>query len=642
MRTTKRLLASLLVSFAAAFTAPAQAQQFSNVIVFGDSLSDAGYFRPFLLGLFTQAGIPNAAALAASMGRFTTNPGPVWSELVAQHYGVSNPAPSNAGGTIFAQGGARVALPNPGSTPTGFAERPLSTQITEYLTTNGGRADANALFALWGGPNDVLVGLTQFAGGQITPAQLQTNVLGAATAEIQQVGRLMGAGARYVAVFAMPDVGQSPAVQRLGPVLAGQVTQLSAGYNTQLFAGLAQNGLRVIPVDVFSLFAEIRANPGAFGFTNTTDWACTAFPPFSTASTVTSLFCNQQTLVTPNASETFASADPTGHPTTRTHRVIAQFTESLIDGPAQYSLLAEAALHTREGHIRTITEGLTTGGRGEIGRWSLFAAGDRGKFDVDSSAISGSLGSTNKSGSIGVLARVSEGVTLGVAVGRTESDANFGSAGGFSTRESVLSFFGAARCECGLYGTAILSVADVRFNELRRNIVLGDQTRTATSSPGGSNASFFASLGYDWRFGRVLVGPLASINSQNVDVDSFDEAGAGSANLHISSQKRRSELVSVGARVAFDLGAWTPWIRVTRDHERRGDDRFVTATPLSLATNNSYDIPAFNPEGNFTTGAVGIYGSLMQRIGVSLAYARISGRSGISQDAVSGMISYRF
>src|SRR3954470_162024 len=109
MKTKKRLLPALVASVFLSAAAPALAQQasntgpFSNVYVFGDSLSDAGTFRPFLLSV----GLP--ASVVAGMGRFTTNPGPVWSELVASHYGV-NPAPSNAGGTIFAQGGARVAL----------------------------------------------------------------------------------------------------------------------------------------------------------------------------------------------------------------------------------------------------------------------------------------------------------------------------------------------------------------------------------------------------------------------------------------------------------------------------------------------------------------------------------------------------
>src|SRR6185369_1453136 len=124
-------------------------------------------------------------------------------------YGVSNPGPSNAGGTIYAQGGARVAL-SPGITPPGMPERPISTQITEYLTANGGAADRGALFTMWGGANDIFVNLAALQAGQITQTQLQTNVLGAATAEIQQIGRLMGAGARYVVVFALPDIGATP------------------------------------------------------------------------------------------------------------------------------------------------------------------------------------------------------------------------------------------------------------------------------------------------------------------------------------------------------------------------------------------------------------------------------------------------
>jgi outer membrane lipase/esterase len=99
----KRVLPALVLSAFAATAAPsADAAQFSGVYVFGDSLSDAGYYRPFLAGL----GLP--ASVVSQLGRFTTNPGPVWSELVSTYYGVT-PSPSNANsGNIFAQGGARV------------------------------------------------------------------------------------------------------------------------------------------------------------------------------------------------------------------------------------------------------------------------------------------------------------------------------------------------------------------------------------------------------------------------------------------------------------------------------------------------------------------------------------------------------
>src|SRR4051812_41200619 len=118
MSIRKRVLPALVAATLGAASPATQAVQFSGVYVFGDSLSDAGFYRPFLLSL----GLP--AALVSQMGRFTTAPGPVWSELVTQHYGFI-PGPSNAnGGNIFAQGGARVVLDSL-ATPPGFAQRPV-------------------------------------------------------------------------------------------------------------------------------------------------------------------------------------------------------------------------------------------------------------------------------------------------------------------------------------------------------------------------------------------------------------------------------------------------------------------------------------------------------------------------------------
>ena len=132
MNTKKRLLPALVLSAILGAAAPAvhaQSSPFSNVVVFGDSLSDAGYFRPFLASL----GLP--APVVSTLGRFTTNPGPVWSELVASFYGLSA-NPSNAGGTNYAQGGARITLSPGVSTPPGAAERPIATQINEYLAAH--------------------------------------------------------------------------------------------------------------------------------------------------------------------------------------------------------------------------------------------------------------------------------------------------------------------------------------------------------------------------------------------------------------------------------------------------------------------------------------------------------------------------
>jgi outer membrane lipase/esterase len=632
MKMKRRVLPTLLVSMFAGAMAPsasAQLAHFSNVYVFGDSLSDAGYYRPFLASL----GLP--ASVVAQLGRFTTNPGPVFSESISTFYGAT-PGPSNASnGNIFAQGGARVATASP-LTPPGAAQRPVSTQIDEYLARGNGAADPSALYSVWAGANDIFVNLGAFQAGAITQAQLQTNVLAAATAEIGQVARLKAAGARYVLVFGIPNIGGTPQFAGAGAATQGAVTALSAGFNTTLFTGLATAGLRVIPVDTFSLLNEVAANPATYGFTNITTPACGAFPPITTAATISSQFCLVGTNVVPGGQNTYLFADGV-HPTTAAQAIVAQFTESLIEGHTAYSILPEAALRTRDGHVRTINDGLASGGQAAIGQFTVFAAGDRGSFDLDPGAKS-----TNRSGSIGATVRVSEAVTLGAAVGKSTSDGHLGNdMGGYHSSETVASAFGSMQWG-NFYGTAIMSIANISFTDVSRNIVLGPAVRTATSRPDGSNASAFVTLGYDFPIGNLRIGPLVSINSQNVDVNAFDEDGAGSANLHIGAQSLRSEVWSAGVHASLAMGPWTPWLRITADKEQKNDARFVSASPLSLASGNSYDLPAVSSDSSFITGMIGIRGTIMERVGVSLSYYRVSQRAGIKDDGVSGMLSYRF
>ncbi|HEX4781098.1 MAG TPA: autotransporter domain-containing protein [Usitatibacter sp.] len=632
MKTKNRILSVAIFSlFAATAAGSASAQQFSNTVVFGDSLSDAGYFRPVLSAL----GLP--ASLVSQLGRFTTSPGPVWSELVTTNYG-GTPAPSNAGGLIFAQGGARVATDS-SSTPAGAAQRPVSTQITEYLAATNGVADPNALYAIWAGANDVIQSLQAAGAGQIPAASLPGVITTTANAEIAQIARLQAAGARYIVVFGLPNIGATPGFQALGPATAGGATQLSAGFNTALFTGLASAGLHVIPIDANAFLADVVANPSRYGFTNITVPACNAFPPFSTGPDA--FFCPPGNTVTPDASHTYLFADGI-HPTTAAHAEIAQFVEGMISGPAQYSLLAEVPLRTRAAHVRTIYEGLASQANDSVGRWSVWATADHGTFDVDSSMGVVGLNSKNNSGTIGLSARVSENVTLGVGIGKTTSDSGFGGdGGGFRTDETIFSAF--AQAQWGdLYGNAIVSIADISFTDVSRNIVIGPTVRTATASPKGSNSSAYADLGYDFHFGHFRVGPLVSFTSQSVDVNGFDEQGADSSNLHINSQSRKSEVWSVGVHAAMDM-PWSPWIRVTADKERKDDGRLVTAIPLSLmAVGNSYSIPAYNFDNTFSTIAIGIRGKVMERVGLSLAYYNVSGRSGIKEDGITGMLAYKF
>ena len=130
---------------------------------------------------------------------------------------------------------------------------------------------------------------------------------------------------------------------------------------------------------------------------------------------------------------------------------------------------------------------------------------------------------------------------------------------------------------------------------------------------------------------------------QDVEINGFSEEGAGSANLRIADQRRKSEVWSAGLRASYDLGnGWTPWLRVTADKERRDEARVVTASPLTLAQGNSYDIPTFAPDTSYVTAAIGIHGQFTDRIGVSIAYTNVSSRSRVDEDGITAMLSIRF
>ncbi len=203
----------------------------------------------------------------------------------------------------------------------------VATQISAYLAGTGGSADRNALYVVWAGANDLFV--------QIDPtyAGPPGNVVSAASDLVAQVARLKAAGARYVLVPNLPDVGRTPAY--LGTPGAGPATQLSQLFNQSLALGIWQAGLQVIPADVFGALTDIASNPAAYGIANATGTACVGVP--------SSLVCSPLNLVDPVAPATYLFADGV-HPSTRGHVLLEQYFASILQGPTQISVLPETSV----------------------------------------------------------------------------------------------------------------------------------------------------------------------------------------------------------------------------------------------------------------------------------------------------------
>jgi outer membrane lipase/esterase len=575
MRNFKRTL--LAGAIALAVSAPAAAQ-FSNAYFFGDSLSDSGNFK---------------SQLPPGTGKFTTNPGPVWSEVLAQHFGFAA-LPSTAVGTDYAYGGARVTdLPGVLGLPLNPNDAvPVATQVKQYLSK--GPADPNAIYAIQAGGNDFFYQLGLLAAGAATPAQVQA-ALGQAAVDLgKQAAILQAAGARYIIVWTVPDVGTSLFGQASGQ--AAQLTALSNFFNTTLMSTLSAAGVQAIRVNTFALQNEILRDPATYGLKNVTGIACTV-PPAQTIA-----LCNPSTLVSPDAPNTYFWANG-DHPTTAVHKIIADAVISMIEGPMQIAALGEAPFRVEDANFRTLD------GR----MWSsLNAPRSTKKFDAwvayDYGSIDMNAGPTNGTGHensivVGLDGKVSDRLLVGGMFGYTENKGDFGGAGGGYTLRQPTGTFYFGYGEGPWYFGGTLGAGSLDYSDVNRNIPLGPAVRNESGETRGYEYTGRLLGGYWFHLQDVLHGPYARVTYTKAIVRQFSETGSDSTALTYDQQNNEQLLWGLGWQVAGAFGSIRPWARATWEYDSLDKDRTVSAQSVTLG--GWYSIPVAKPDNNYVLFNVG-------------------------------------
>ena len=305
VRRIKRLMfLSIIAAALPAFAERSSAQIFNQVIVFGDSNVDSGYYKT----LSNPSG--NAtynslwpSAIAAGAGAPTTNPAPVKSQVLAALFGLTaNPA-NTPGGTNYATSGAKNVTINNAQTGGFTAAIPTVTQISNYLTANGGKANSQALYLVYSGSNDVSYA-TGGTGNGPFPTNPQAYVTQAANQLATAIASLNAAGAKSIIVA---DLDYS-----FG---ATNVMQLRLLYSQTLWNQLTTLGVPFIKGDANAARLTIAANPAKYGFTYVDNGAghvaCTEPNGITTA---WALLCSSNpaapsTLTSPNAAQTDLFAD---------------------------------------------------------------------------------------------------------------------------------------------------------------------------------------------------------------------------------------------------------------------------------------------------------------------------------------------
>lgn len=271
--TRGRWVSAVSLLLASVFATPVQA--YSNLFVFGDSLSDAGNNAALLLGppLSLPATGPAqitgndfVATLPSAAGTYSN--GPVWAQLLAPKLGAGVAAnPSLLGGTNFASGGAETSVQTPVPGLPGVTTFSLQSQLNTYLGLSGGMASGSALYVLEDGANNArrLLG----SGQALDPAAVAQEASNYASDVGHMVDQLQAAGAQHIIVWNTPNLGLTPEAMSFGAGAAMLATSVAFQFNADLATRLAgESGVQIY--DVYAAFTTLAAAPAAFGLSNVT------------------------------------------------------------------------------------------------------------------------------------------------------------------------------------------------------------------------------------------------------------------------------------------------------------------------------------------------------------------------------------
>jgi phospholipase/lecithinase/hemolysin len=272
------LITGLCCSALAAFAQQAE-PSFTQIVVFGDSLSDTGNIRDRTNSKSGGTVDYPSHTFNYSNGRFTnddaTDPSSktyagVWHEQLARTFLNLQPASySLGGGTDYAFGGATT---KDGTTDETVVSGPfgdvtitidnMGKQMDDYLASHA--IDPGALYIVWGGGNDLI---DDDSAASVTATAARATAL---------FNRLANAGAKHIMVPNVPPLGLIPQfsgdsakMKSLSAASADYRDELSADLKSSL-STLASQGITptLYPIDVWTNTIRIFTYPAKYGFTD--------------------------------------------------------------------------------------------------------------------------------------------------------------------------------------------------------------------------------------------------------------------------------------------------------------------------------------------------------------------------------------
>jgi outer membrane lipase/esterase len=616
-------------------------QLFDNIFYFGDSLTDIG-----------NSPIANGNGTPANPGLI--NPGGLrWPQYLSAQFGLLV-APSNQGGNDFAYAGAQTSA-TPGFPVTAATPHSVQAQITELLN-RGVPLDQKALYAIWVGSNNIndelqfdvlrFVLAFFFANFKLpTSAEIANFIQTTAAPRIinQGVGdlvtiaqRLYAAGARFIMIANLPDLGLTP-IGRSTPV-APALSQISTAFNQTLESRLGALNFDIIQLDVQSLFTYIIQHPQQFGFIDSTS----------------------QAIQHPNMNPNLFLFWDVEHPTSAGQKIVSDYAYSVLTGPLTAAVLAEVPFTVMAGLQFSVENQIYATRTGmmciPVNCNAPFVNANYIPTKIDRNQTSNPEVKSNATNfTAGLLHRFNQNLILGFALGRSDGSISYSleeqsipgienytiNGGKFNINENMAALIGNYQCNKA-YVDAIVSGGLINFNNIRRFFPLGIVTNVTEANTHGQQLGGDLVGGYNIANCRLKTGPIANIDYQTLTVNAFAENnGLPGTNLQYRIQDNQSLISGIGWQGSYafcfcNVGLM-PFLQITFDREWFDDQRNIKAGVVSLPASH-YHIPYPGMNGDFGLVNSGLMINPNRYISISLNYQSTFSHGGVRvQNSLIGL-----
>jgi outer membrane lipase/esterase len=576
----------------------ASAQEFSSLVIFGDSLSDTGNIAKIVPAAVLASLPPGTSGVPAPpYYNFRFSNGPIYADTLGSKLGISSTQDFAVGGAYSGHlnetlGAVTVSGTNVSSL---LSKLPIDTsmqgQITSYLGS-GAQVSHNGLYVVWGGANDYFgVSAAVAAQPTLSTSQVQgiiaqgvTNTVGNLAGDVTVLAK---AGAHNFLVPLLPNLGGTPSLN--GSAATAQFGQLlTFTHNNALASTMGQLGqqlhVNIYLVDTATLFTDVQTNPSKYGVSNVTQACLTSAGVCSDPS-----------------SHVFWDSV---HPTTGISQLFGAAVVATVNAPLVIGAQAQIADVATQQIFDSVSARVNALGQGAAGFTMSGPGGGASHMESNSPVsayVSGSYGHGSRddhptetgfdydhgSVQIGADVRVGNNGAVGIQAGFGSTSAHLNDGmGDDDLRTYSVAIYGGLFGE-HWYGSVAGFYAYQDWDKLNRNTNVAGQV--AAASTNGTDVGAKLEAGYMLHEGSLTYGPVAELRYARISINAYTEQGAVALNEAVDNQGFASIVSQIGGQVStvcdFDGLMVKPTLHASWDHQYEGSrDVYSRLASLPQAT----------------------------------------------------------